>query len=487
MQTKQTTVRARRRLPIGVIICTVLLVILACAMSMGLFLYTMAKGAVVPVGVVPEDPGTGEGRQVFEYTSNRTRKENVHTFLLGGTDKDGYRTDAMLLVYFAPDEGVLNIMQIPRDLFVETGGDSRKANALYAYGRGPLMVSVMSETLGIEIDHYIVINLSCFRQLVDQLGGVTVNVPVNMDYEDPYQDLSIHLTKGEHTLNGKQAEGFVRFRYGYADMDIGRMKAQQIFISAMAKTVLEPSNALKIPGLISTVFDNMRTDVTVNSMLAYATQALKLSMEDVRLFTMPSESWYDKGESGLTAYRAETLYMISNYFNPYVGNDILVEGTLQELGRTGDADINLHGRTLVEIDENHPKFYVNPSWDWQSYLSAQQGEQQTQVTEEVQEGTEPSSAAAPSTAPATGTTSAPTTAGGTTAPSTTAPTGSSGITEPTEPPRESDDDSTDSGEAAPERPGELDSPPETGSTAPTSSTPATEPPSKPLEELPDGL
>ena len=80
-----------------------------------------------------------------------------------------------------------------------------------------------------------------------------------------------------------------------------------MFLSAFAKTALDAKNITKIPGIITAVFQNMKTDFTVNDMLARAAEALTLSLEDVRIFSLPGESWYYKGESGLTAYHDETM------------------------------------------------------------------------------------------------------------------------------------------------------------------------------------
>ncbi|NLT57429.1 MAG: hypothetical protein GXX99_00510 [Clostridiales bacterium] len=366
----------KRVTPLGTVLVTVLLVVLALLVTTGLFFYTLASSTYEPPPPPPDptvEPGgdgdselPGDGPDVEE----RVRRKGVYTILIGGTDFEGYRTDAMILAMFDTGNKQLNLLQIPRDLFVETGRDSRKANALYAYGKGPLMVSALSKELGLEIDHYVVINLSCFRKIVDSLGGVKLNVPFDIDYEDPYQDLYIHLKKGEQVLNGKQSEGFVRFRYGYLDMDIGRMNAQQLFLSALAKTVLD--NVTKIPGLITTLFQSMKTDMTVDFMSLRAMEALKLSLEDVRIFTLPGESWYYGGESGLTGYRDETFYLLTRHFNIYEGEP-LIEGSLKEYGHKSDEQPDLEGRTLVEIDQQHPKFNLNPKWDWKSYLAAQQG------------------------------------------------------------------------------------------------------------------
>jgi LCP family protein required for cell wall assembly len=335
--------------------------------------YRSAQGAYDggDVAAMSGTPGKKVRAREVQADPGMVRREGTYCFIVGATDDEGYRTDTMMLVFFEPAKETLNVLQIPRDLLVETGHASNKANALYAYGKGALMKSALSSAFGIPIDNYVVINLDCFRTIVDKLGGVEVNVPFDMDYEDPYQDLYIHLKAGKQVLDGEGAEGFVRFRYGYVDMDFGRMNAQKIFLAAAAKTAIKPVNIAKIPGLVDTVFKHMKTDLTASEILSYATKAVGVPLSNVRMFTMPSESWYYAGESGLTAYKDETMYIINNYFSPY---DSLIENaTLVEYGRKYESAFNLDGDTLVEIDENRPKFNLDPKWNWETYLAKQQG------------------------------------------------------------------------------------------------------------------
>ena len=136
----------------------------------------------------------------------------------------------------------------------------------------------------------------------------------------------------------------------------------------------------------------------VNDMLARAAEALTLSLEDVRIFSLPGESWYYKGESGLTAYHDETMYIINNYFNPY--DELITDETLMELGRNSTGTWNLDGSTLVEIDENHPKFNLNPKWDWEEYLAGQLGTNTTPEPEpEPEANPEPEADPEPEPAP----------------------------------------------------------------------------------------
>ncbi len=339
-----------------------------------IWLYMAANASYVeppeePVDVAIIDPNADEDEPQEEDKPDGvlTRKEDAYTFIVAGKQSIGYLTDTMILVYFCPSENALNLMQIPRDTFIDIGYPSSKANALYAYGQGPLMKSALSEAFGIEIDNYAVIGLESFRNIVDLLGGVEIDVPFDMDYEDPAQDLYIHIDKGLQVLDGEQAEGFVRFRYGYNNMDLGRLDAQKMFLTAMAKTMIQPENIAKLPSMFNEVFKNLKTDMPASEMLSMATSALGIPLENVRMFTLPGEPWYHSGESGLTAYKEETMYMINNYFNPY--DEMITDAKIVEYGREYVGEILLDGQSLIEIDEDAPDFSLNPKWDWEEYLA----------------------------------------------------------------------------------------------------------------------
>lgn len=107
----------------------------------------------------------------------------------------------------------------------------------------------MSEQLGIPVDYTVSVNLKGFTALVDAIGGVDFDVPINMDYDDPIQNLSIHFKKGVQHLSGADALRVVRFRHnndgsGYGSEDLGRMATQQKFLKAVAKKMLSAGNIL---------------------------------------------------------------------------------------------------------------------------------------------------------------------------------------------------------------------------------------------------
>ena len=238
-------------------------------------------------------------------------KDPVNFLLLVG-DKEEANTDTILLVNFNPSTDKLNILSIPRDTRVNISGlKIPKINSLYARKNGEkLLVDTLNEMFGVNIRYYIYLNISTFRKIIDLLGGVEINVPVNMDYDDPTQNLHIHLKKGKQRLDGKKAEQFLRFRHPNADgytkeiakyydgSDIKRIEAQQYFIKELIR---QKANLLYLPKLnsiINTVYDNLETNITLNEVTKLVKNITDFSMESVSMFTLPGKSqkvgsiWY---------------------------------------------------------------------------------------------------------------------------------------------------------------------------------------------------
>lgn len=171
--------------------------------------------------------------------------------LVLGLDDDETRSDVIALINYNPIESKMKILSIARDTRVRVNGKYTKINSLIGKGGEKLVVDMVEEITGLPIDYYITLNFKGFREIVDILGGVEIDVPFDMDYDDPYQNLHIHLKKGKQVLDGKKAEEFVRYRKGnhsgegYEDGDLGRIKMQQLFIEEFVKQKLKLKYLLK--------------------------------------------------------------------------------------------------------------------------------------------------------------------------------------------------------------------------------------------------
>ena len=221
-------------------------------------------------------------------------KTNV---LIAGVDEEGYRTDTMMVVNFDTTAKKVNILQIPRDTYVE-GNDrwDKKINSAYYTSIEQLDKEIEMVT-GITVDKYAVLDVNGFRELIDLIGGVDMDVPMDMDYDDPVQNLAIHIEAGLQTLDGKQAEGFVRFRQnndgtGYVMGDIDRIHAQRSFLDAVMKKATSMSTVWKIPDMVQVIMQNLKTDLTNQEIIGYATEILKIKSEDIVFHNMPGDSEY---------------------------------------------------------------------------------------------------------------------------------------------------------------------------------------------------
>ena len=263
-------------------------------------------------------------------TKVETRAAGVYSILVVGTDKAGLNTDTIMVASLDSKHNRASVMSIPRDTMSNVKRNVKKINAAYADGAKDGVGNIenlkqeVSNLMGFPMDNYVVIDLTAFEELIDALGGVTLDVPIKMDYDDPYQDLHIHIEKGLQTLNGKDAIGFVRYRSGYAQGDLGRVKAQQLFIEALAQQVATPATVTKIPQLTDIVLDNMMTDLTYGELVWFVKEAVTIDMSnDLHMFMLPGVAETVKPDGSTQAlsyylpYEDEILEIVNEYFNPY--------------------------------------------------------------------------------------------------------------------------------------------------------------------------
>lgn len=218
-----------------------------------------------------EDPNTGN-----KLTLNR-RKDVYTCLLLGVADQGG--SDTIMLGMFDTAAKRASLISIPRDTVVRYNGSYIKINASYSYGGVEAVRECVSQMLAVPIDYYVKVNLRAFREIVDEIDGVDFNVPVDMNYDDPVGNLSIHIKAGYQHLNGKQAEGVVRCRSCYANADIGRAATQRAFLAALAKQTITLSNVTKVTSLINILNTYVESDMPLNTMVYFGTQAVGMDLD----------------------------------------------------------------------------------------------------------------------------------------------------------------------------------------------------------------
>ncbi len=197
------------------------------------------------------------------------------------------RSDTMLVAHLDPIRNCTTILSVPRDTQVHIQGYGRqKVNAANALGGPTLAKETLCSLFGINIDHYIVLNLHGFVEMVDELGGVTVEIPKKMKYMDWTAKLKIDLEPGLHTLNGNQAMGFVRFRHD-ALGDIGRVQRQEIFLQAVLNQAMKPESWVHIPRLIALGRSFVLTDLSDAEILRMVTFVKAVPKANQHLVMLP--------------------------------------------------------------------------------------------------------------------------------------------------------------------------------------------------------
>ena len=280
-------------------------------------------------------------------TSKKIELEPTVTCLFMGVN--GALTDFIMLGKYDPNTREVNLISIPRDTKVETDFWDKKINSQYARGyKVENTINVVEKLTGVEIDYYVLFKTKVLRDLVDAVGGVTVTVPFNMNYDDPYQDLYIHLKKGTQRLNGKQAEQFVRYRKsndgktGYALGDVGRIKTQQEFIKAMISRCLEPQNLIKAGDLVDIVLKNTQTNITTDIATQYIDDAVAFKKERVRIETLPGEGRMVDGVSYFIHNEEEAKKLINEMFNK--------EATIEEVEKLLEEESGNGLEETLKID-----------------------------------------------------------------------------------------------------------------------------------------
>lgn len=204
------------------------------------------------------------------------------------TDVFNSRSDTMLLVRLNPDTHKTSVLTIPRDTQVDIPGlGVNKINAANWKGGAELAAQVVSQTLdGAPVDRYVRISTNAFREIVDVVGGVEVFVPKRMLYEDHTQKLKIDLQPGLQTLNGTEAEGFVRFRKDNLG-DIGRTQRQQMLLKALQKKFENPLMLTRLPQIFSVLQKHIDSNLSFGEMLALIQFGMQIKPNELQMVMLP--------------------------------------------------------------------------------------------------------------------------------------------------------------------------------------------------------
>ncbi|MEO1690328.1 MAG: LCP family protein [Cyanobacteria bacterium J06631_6] len=238
-------------------------------------------------------------------------------------------SDSMLLLRFDPDAEKVSVLSIPRDtrVYIE-GYGVRKINHANDYGGPALTASVASELLGgIKIDRYVRVNVQGVEKLIDALGGVTVNVPKDMKYNDFSQHLYIDLKKGIQHLDGDKAMQFLRYRYDGLG-DISRVQRQQMLMRAAVEQTLKPATVIKVPKILSVIQSHLDTNLTVRELMALSNFASKTDRSGIKMMMLPGDfnSGDERVSYWLPNHRKINRLMTQHFAMPRDDSDYEISG-----------------------------------------------------------------------------------------------------------------------------------------------------------------
>lgn len=228
-------------------------------------------------------------------------KDGINVLLMGhdvDRDRKGRivdtrgRADSIILARIDFTGKRINLLSIPRDTLVRIPGYRGKRRVSYAnaYGGPDLSCRTVSDFLGVEPDYYVMVGFDGFQKAIDMAGGLRINVDKQLDYDDNWGDLHIHLKPGEQKLNGEQAIGFVRYRHannGEGDSDLVRIKRQQEFFRAAKARLADPQVMFRAPRILDKIRADTQSQLTPSQIACLAMFVRSLPQSAIRTETLP--------------------------------------------------------------------------------------------------------------------------------------------------------------------------------------------------------
>lgn len=265
-------------------------------------------------------------------------------------DAGGKRADTIMLVQVNPGEPRASILHFPRDLWVEKH-DGRKGKINSSYNDGPQgVIDTVQGLTGIPVNHYVEVNISGFRNMVDAIGGVDICLE-NRIYDSK---LNFSLPAGTSTLNGEQALSFVRARQATPDGDFGRIRRQQQFLRSVVSKVGSPStlaNPARVKSLAEAFASNVTVDETfnINDMIRIAADVKRIGLDNIQTFSVPGDTGR-AGNQSVVLMDTREAYRIFDAFRqqtnpsqalwPHV---TVIDGTGAGIGQRIADELKNHG------------------------------------------------------------------------------------------------------------------------------------------------
>ncbi len=327
---KKTKTKKPRRL-MKTILTLLVLGFIACGTFLGYKIQSLGGGITGVLATL-----LGEDQETLENL------EPINIVVMGISGVDDYKlADTIMIVSYNPQNQKAALISIPRDTYVgkkdrktatKSYLESYKINTVFRNGTNiPEAMNRISDLVGVKLENYLIIDTNALIKLVDAIGGVTFNVPIDMEYDDDSQNLHIDLEAGEQLIDGKKAEQLLRFRHNnngksypaeYGTEDIGRMRTQREFVTETIKQTMKPQNIFKLRKILDIMNENVNTNLDVNLMKNYIPVAVNFNVEDLQTDVLSGAPEYDNGVSIFVASVRDTKAKITKLFGPE-GTDCL--------------------------------------------------------------------------------------------------------------------------------------------------------------------
>ncbi|MGB9680166.1 MAG: LCP family protein [Thermoanaerobacteraceae bacterium] len=298
------------------IIKIAILSVLGIALSIAIGVYIFYKNINAPI---PTESKNTQQEQKNNDKQNESETPQKNILFIGSDDNN--LSDTLFVATYDSKTKQINMLSIPRDTYYPrpgfNGPKDKKINAAFSEQKIEGSIKAVEGLLGINIDNYVILSYKGFEKIIDIIGGVEVDIPFNMQYDDNSSNppLHINLKKGKQLLDGEKALEFVRYRHGYAEGDLGRINAQQEFLRSFIQKVTEPSIITKLPSLALTISNNLKTDLSASDITKYVYTFIKDKPITLNAHTLPGEGRYQGEYSYFFVDTPKASELVDQLFN----------------------------------------------------------------------------------------------------------------------------------------------------------------------------
>ena len=261
--------------------------------------YLVDTGVEQDIQLSINDDGSQVEIQLTEFEQLKVDSKRVNVLLFG---TDGARADTIMVASYDLENQIVDLISVPRDTYHYVPGydleGQNKINAVYGFPGdewGSLgLMNTISELLDIPLEYYVKVNYNGLKAVVDVLGGIEIDVPFDMLYDDPKAEPPLHidLKAGTQVLNGDKAMEYIRWRKNNGEAgegDLPRIERQQEFMMLL----LKKSMSYKLPTVANTVFEYVKTNMPLDRILYYAAKGISFDMENLNRYRIPGDVSHD--------------------------------------------------------------------------------------------------------------------------------------------------------------------------------------------------